>query len=132
MSLIRSILHALFMSLTVIPYTLTILLLRVFGASSMTRYKVARAWLKLAADSTGWICGLKVRTQGMENLPVNSAQGVVLRDPLGLRPLCFATDGPLFAAASESVPLLNMGFPHIQSLPPGIGCPIESGNWAAR
>ncbi len=78
MSLIRSILHALFMSLTVIPYTLTILLLRVFGASSMTRYKVARAWLKLAADSTGWICGLKVRTQGMENLPVNSAQGVVL------------------------------------------------------
>ena len=35
---------------------------------------------------------------------------VVLRDPNGFRPLCYAQDGPLFAAASESVPLLNLGF----------------------
>ena len=78
MSLIRSVLHLLFMSLTVVPYTLTILLLRLFGASSRIRYKVARAWLKLSADSAGWIIGIKVRTQGMDNLPVGSAQGVVL------------------------------------------------------
>jgi amidophosphoribosyltransferase len=32
-----------------------------------------------------------------------------LRDPAGIRPLCFAQDGPLFAAASESVALLNLG-----------------------
>ena len=70
------------MSLTVIPYTLTILLLRVFGASSRARYTVARLWLKLSADSAGWFCGIRVRMQGMENLPVagqpGSDKGVVL------------------------------------------------------
>ena len=35
---------------------------------------------------------------------------VVARDPLGFQPLCYAKEGPLFAAASESVPLLNLGF----------------------
>ena len=44
---------------------------------------------------------------------------VVLRDPTGFRPLCFAQDGPLFAAASESVPLLNLGFRNIRSMEPG-------------
>ena len=32
---------------------------------------MARRWLKLSADSAGWFCGIKVRMQGMENLPVN-------------------------------------------------------------
>ena len=31
------------------------------------------------------------------------------RDPLGMKPLCYAIDGPLFAAASESNALLNLG-----------------------
>ena len=46
---------------------------------------------------------------------------VVLRDPLGIRPLCYAKEGALFAAASESVALLNMGFrsESIRSLLPG-------------
>jgi amidophosphoribosyltransferase len=44
---------------------------------------------------------------------------VVLRDPKGFRPLCYAQDGPLFAAASESVPLQNLGFKEIHSLEPG-------------
>jgi amidophosphoribosyltransferase len=44
---------------------------------------------------------------------------VVLRDPKGIRPLCYAQDGPLFAAASESVPLLNLGFHDVRSLEPG-------------
>ena len=44
---------------------------------------------------------------------------VVARDPLGFRPLCIAEHGPLFAAASESVPLANLGFRNIRSLEPG-------------
>jgi amidophosphoribosyltransferase len=46
---------------------------------------------------------------------------LVARDPLGIKPLCYAKEGPLFAAASESVALLNLGFrpENIQSLPPG-------------
>ncbi|MGD0897704.1 MAG: amidophosphoribosyltransferase [Thermoguttaceae bacterium] len=46
---------------------------------------------------------------------------VVARDPLGIKPLCYAVEGPLFAAASESVALLNIGFApeSIKSVPPG-------------
>jgi len=46
---------------------------------------------------------------------------LVARDPLGIRPLCWARRGPLFAAASESVALLNLGFApeEIRSLEPG-------------
>ena len=35
---------------------------------------------------------------------------MVVRDPLGFKPLSWACDGSLFAAASESVALLNLGF----------------------
>ena len=47
------------------------------------------------------------------------------RDPHGIKPLCYATDGKLFAAASESVALFNLGFNHddIKDVPPG-GCVI--------
>lgn len=45
----------------------------------------------------------------------------IARDPLGFKPLCFACDGSLFAAASESIALLNLGFDikSIQYLEPG-------------
>jgi amidophosphoribosyltransferase len=45
----------------------------------------------------------------------------IARDPLGIKPLCYAIEGPLLAAASESVALLNLGFRHssIRSLEPG-------------
>ena len=38
---------------------------------------------------------------------------------LGIRPLCYAHEGPLFAAASESVALHNLGFGDVRSLEPG-------------
>ncbi len=44
---------------------------------------------------------------------------VVARDPLGFRPLCYARSGDLFAAASESLALKNLGFDEIYSLEPG-------------
>ena len=60
---------------------------------------------------------------GAYNLVFLNAMGemAVLRDPLGIRPLCYAKEGPLFAAASESVALLNLGFSaeSIRSLLPG-------------
>ena len=63
------------------------------------------------------------RFDGAYNLVLLNALGdmVVLRDPLGIRPLCYANEGPLFAAASESVALLNLGFQadNIKSLLPG-------------
>jgi amidophosphoribosyltransferase len=54
---------------------------------------------------------------------------VLARDPWGFRPLCYAIEGPLLAAASESVALLNLGFSHrsIQSLEPGHMITISGG-----
>ncbi|MDX2035997.1 MAG: amidophosphoribosyltransferase [Isosphaeraceae bacterium] len=64
---------------------------------------------------------LAERLDGAYNIVLLTADGelVVARDPLGFRPLCIAEDGPLFAAASESVPLANLGFTGIRSLDPG-------------
>jgi amidophosphoribosyltransferase len=66
---------------------------------------------------------------GAYNLVFLNAIGemVVLRDPNGFRPLCYAQDGPLFAAASESVPLLNLGFSEVRSLEPGEMIVIQDG-----
>lgn len=68
----------LWMGITVVPYTLAILLVRLFGASSRTRYRIARAWLKLSVDSAGVIMGIRTRITGMEHLPTQEKQGVVL------------------------------------------------------
>ena len=48
-------------------------------------------------------------------------QMFVARDPLGMKPLCYAMEGPLFAAASESVALFNLGFAEksIKTVEPG-------------
>lgn len=64
---------------------------------------------------------LSEKFDGAYNLVFLNAMGdlAVVRDPKGFRPLCYAQDGPLFAAASESVPLLNLGFQNIRSLEPG-------------
>jgi len=54
---------------------------------------------------------------------------VLARDPWGFRPLCYAIEGPLLAAASESVALLNLGFSHqsIRSLEPGHMLTVSGG-----
>ncbi len=61
------------------------------------------------------------RFDGAYNIVYLNAMGdlVVARDPRGFRPLCYAIDGPLFAAASESVALANLGFKEIHDLEPG-------------
>jgi amidophosphoribosyltransferase len=64
---------------------------------------------------------LSQKFDGAYNIVFMNAMGdmAIVRDPHGFRPLCFAQDGPLFAAASESVPLLNLGFENVESLEPG-------------
>ncbi|MBN1909283.1 MAG: amidophosphoribosyltransferase [Pirellulales bacterium] len=54
---------------------------------------------------------------------------IVARDPLGIKPLSYAIEGPLFAAASESVALVNLGFApeNIQTLLPGQAVTISDG-----
>jgi amidophosphoribosyltransferase len=72
---------------------------------------------------------LAAKFDGAYNLVFLNAMGdmVVLRDPLGLRPMCYAQDGPVFGAASESVALQNLGFRTIKSLAPGELILIQNG-----
>lgn len=64
---------------------------------------------------------LSQKFDGAYNIVFLNALGdmVISRDPKGFRPLCYAQDGPLFAAASESVALSNIGLTNIKSLEPG-------------
>ena len=59
---------------------------------------------------------------------------MVARDPLGIKPLSYAIEGPLFAAASESVALLNIGFAaeSIKSVPPGHAATICDGQFSVQ
>lgn len=63
------------------------------------------------------------RCDGAYTLAMITAKGemMVARDPLGIKPMCYAFDGSIFAAASENVALLNLGFEReqIMTLPPG-------------
>ena len=71
------------------------------------------------------------KIDGAYSLVLLNARGdmLIARDPLGIKPLCYAQDGSLFAAASESVALLNLGFgsEQIQSLAPGMAIAIVDG-----
>jgi len=66
---------------------------------------------------------------GAYNIVYLDAMGrmFVCRDPLGFRPMCWAVQGRLFAAASESAALSNIGFSQIHSLRPGEMAVVEKG-----
>ncbi len=74
------------------------------------------------------------RFDGAFSLVFLNARGdmLVARDALGIKPLCYAFDGSLFAAASESVALLNLGFDNddIKSLEPGHVITIVDGQFS--
>jgi amidophosphoribosyltransferase len=73
------------------------------------------------------------RFDGAYSLVLLNAEGEMLaaRDPLGIKQLCYAKEGQLFAAASESVALLNLGFKpeNIKSLAPGHAISISGGEF---
>ena len=76
------------------------------------------------------------RFDGAYTLALLNAVGdmLVVRDPIGNRPLCYAKEGPLFAAASESVALLNLGFlpESVKSLQPGQAITITGGRFEVQ
>ena len=72
---------------------------------------------------------LSKKLDGSYNIVFLNAMGdlVVLRDPLGLRPVCYAVEGGVFGAASESVALQNLGFRTVHSLQPGQMIHVQPG-----
>ena len=88
--------------------------------------------LSQAQERIDWIEVLRKTTAGFDgaySIAVLTAEGemIVARDPLGIKPMCYVHEGPLFAAASESVALLNLGFEsdQIKSLPPGCAIIVD-------
>ncbi len=74
---------------------------------------------------------ISVRFDGAYCLALLTAKGdmLIARDPLGIKPLCYAIQGALVAAASESVALVNLGFDpkNIHSLKPGHALTVQDG-----
>ncbi|WP_372661570.1 lysophospholipid acyltransferase family protein [Hydrogenophaga sp.] len=75
--LLRSVLHLLFMAVTVVPWALAVLIAAPFLSSSKIYWMCAR-WLKLAVDGGRWILGIRNQIVGYENLPVGSTAPAVL------------------------------------------------------
>ena len=80
-------------------------------------------------DPVELLATISKRFDGAWNIAMLDACGrmIVARDPLGIRPMEYAHLGPLVAAASESVALLNLGFPteSIRSLEPGTALIVD-------
>jgi 1-acyl-sn-glycerol-3-phosphate acyltransferase len=77
-AVLRSTLHMAFMFVTVIPYTLCILLARLLGAKGNVRYGFAQKWLTLSIDAARVLMGIRYQVQGQENLPVGETSPAIL------------------------------------------------------
>ena len=77
-AMLRSTLHMAFMFVTVIPYTLAILVARLFGAKGDARYAIAQKWLTLSIDAARVIMGIRYEVQGQDNLPVGETSPAIL------------------------------------------------------
>lgn len=77
--------------------------------------------LRAAQACSRWCARSANASDGAYSMVLLNAMGdmLVARDPLGIKPLCYAKEGPLFAAASENIALINLGFKpeSVKSLP---------------
>jgi 1-acyl-sn-glycerol-3-phosphate acyltransferase len=68
LAVVRSIAFFLWMAVTVIPWAIVVLVASLV-VSSRTLYWMCAGWLQVAVSGARWICGVRHRIQGMENLP---------------------------------------------------------------
>ncbi|MBQ0933011.1 1-acyl-sn-glycerol-3-phosphate acyltransferase [Ideonella sp. 4Y16] len=79
--LLRSSLFFLWLVVTVIPWATFVVLVSLF-VSSTTLYWICAGWLRQAIWAARWICGVRWRVQGMENVPpASDGQAAVLLAP---------------------------------------------------
>ena len=74
---LRSVLHMLFMVVTVVPWALAVVIAAPFLNSTQIYWMCAR-WLKLAVDGGTVILGIRNKVIGYENLPVGTTAPAVL------------------------------------------------------
>ena len=77
MALLRSIVHALWMLVTVIPWGI-IMVLASIRIRGNPLYWMAARWLGWAVDGARLILGIQVRVSGMENLPQGETSAAIL------------------------------------------------------
>ena len=77
MNLIRSIIHMLWMAVTVVPWAIAVLVFSLFGSSTQV-YWLCAGWLRLAVTGGTMILGIENRVTGMENLPKTELGSCVL------------------------------------------------------
>jgi len=77
MAFLRSVLHLLWMLVTVVPWAIVLLLASLF-ARGEPLYWFAAGWLRVAMWGARWILGIRHRVQGMEHLPKDQRAGAVL------------------------------------------------------
>jgi len=77
MALMRSVLHMVWLVLTVIPWTLAVLLTSL-GRSRTRTWWVAVSWFRVVMWGTRHSLGVRMEVQGMANLPLGQASAAVL------------------------------------------------------
>ena len=77
MSLIRSVIHMLWMLVTVIPWGI-IMVLASLRASGTTLWWMAVRWLRWAIGGARLLLGIRIRVTGMENLPDGATSPAIL------------------------------------------------------
>lgn len=77
MAWVRSVLHLLWMAITVIPWAVVLLLVSMM-APRTTVWWVAVSWFRVVMWGTRVILGVRMEVQGMNNLPLGQASAAVL------------------------------------------------------
>ncbi len=77
MALLRSLLHALWMLVTVIPWGIWMVTASLWSNGEQMFWKAAR-WLSWQIDGARILCGIEVRITGMENLPTGKTSPAIL------------------------------------------------------
>ena len=77
MALIRSLLHLLFMGVTVVPWALAVLVASLF-VSRTTVYWMCTGWLRAAVAGARVLLGIRTQVMGWDNLPTGQTSAAVL------------------------------------------------------
>jgi 1-acyl-sn-glycerol-3-phosphate acyltransferase len=78
---LRSAVYVVFLALTVVPWALAVLVLSMFVRGAPV-YWACVGWLRVAVYGARYICGVRWRVQGMENVPTAAdARSAVLLAP---------------------------------------------------
>ncbi|MCE3273156.1 lysophospholipid acyltransferase family protein [Ramlibacter sp.] len=77
MAFFRSLLHSLFMLVTVVPWGIWMVLASLWANGEQMYWKAAR-WLTWQIDALRILCGVQVRVTGMENLPQGKTSPAIL------------------------------------------------------